>query len=208
MKKLLVLTLCMLTLLTGCGNTASPESGETTGTPESGEASGTPTEILPEDTPPVAETTDAASEELLHVTVETVEISVDTLKEQDYTVPVMVTLDKNPGITYFEWGLNIDSKCTFTATSDGLPFNTVSALNEENHFLWTAWISTTNVESTGEMLQVDVKLPMDAAPGSTYPITYADTSFADKPHVWSNSDNDYVAAAQVGWTDGGITVTE
>ena len=198
MKKLLVLTLCMLTVLTGCGSTTSNESGEETGAPS---------EFLPDGSSPIAED-DGAAEELLHVTVENVKISVDELKAQDYTVPVTVIIDKNPGITYSEWGLNIDSKCTFTATSDGLPFNTVSATNDENHFLWTAWTSTSNDETTGALLQVDVKLPMDAAPGSTYTISYADTSFADKPHVWSSSANDYAAAGQVGWTDGGITVTD
>lgn len=202
MKKLLTLVLCLLTAaaLAGCVST-NPE----TNIPPK-EESGTPTEILPEDTPPVAETSDMAAEELLHVTIETVEISLEALKAQDYTVPVTVILDKNPGITYSEWGLNIDSKCTFTADSQGLPFNTVSALNEEHHFLWTAWTQLSVTEETGALLQVDVKLPMDAAPGSTYTISYADTSFADKPHVWSNADTDY--ASQVGWTDGGITVVE
>lgn len=199
MKKLLILTLCMMAVLTGCSGTAETEPGEETSTP---------TEIVPEESLPVAEDDNSTSEELLHVTVENVRISVDELKAQDYTVPVMVILDKNAGITYSEWGLNIDTKCTFTATNNGLAFNTVYAINDEDHFLWTAWTSGSEATATGELLEVDVKLPMDAAPGSTYNISYADMSLADKPHVWSNSASDYVAAGQVGWTDGSIVVTE
>ena len=67
MKKLLLLSLCMLTVLTGCSSTTSNESGEETGTPS---------EFLPEESSPIAEDDDAA-EELLHVTIEDVKISVD-----------------------------------------------------------------------------------------------------------------------------------
>ena len=161
------------------------------------------------DAPPVAATQadPANSEKLLHITVEDVKISRSELAASDYTVPVLITLDKNPGITYSEWGLYVDGKCTFTANKDTTVFHPEFYINDEKHFIWTAWMSSSIDTNTGSMLELQVKLPMDAAPGSHYPITYADTSQADKPHLWQG-DSDWASLGNVDWTDGGITVTD
>lgn len=143
----------------------------------------------------------------LHVTIETVDVSLDELKAQDYTVPLVVTLDKNPGITYSEWGLKLDSRCTYTTDSKGLDFSTVSFINDEKHFLWTAWTSGAQVtDYDGSLLKLNVKLPMDAKSGDSYQIAYADVSLADAAHIWVGGDNDWVKSGQVGWTDGGVNV--
>ena len=144
----------------------------------------------------------------LHVTVETVSITMDELKAQDYKVPLIVTLDKNPGIIYSEWGLHIDPKCTFTADSENCKFQTVHVENAEQHFLWTAWTTASVYDKIGSLLEVELKLPMDAKPGDTYTVTYADTSLADKGDVWNDGSTDYAAEkGGVTWTDGGVKIT-
>lgn len=143
----------------------------------------------------------------MHITVESKTISEEALRAQNYVVPLYITLENNGGITYAEWGLNLDPRVTVTANSKKLPFNTYSSINDEKHFLWTAWASGSVDDTTGELLQIEVTLPSTAKAGETYTITYADVSAVDKPHVWKG-DTDWVAENQVTWTDGGITVVE
>ncbi|MBQ2265693.1 MAG: hypothetical protein II341_09850, partial [Oscillospiraceae bacterium] len=83
------------------------------------------------------------------------------------------------------------------------------AENPEQHFIWTAWASGTQViDETGAILFVDVTLPEDAKAGDHYTVEYADWSLADKGHVWSNDSDEWAASGDVTWTDGGVTVTE
>ena len=210
------------------GETAAPAPVSTAANDEVGEGQTAPLEGADNDqegeygTPPAqekttaADTTSSAKHEStpggnhdgkLQITVETVEITVDELKAQDYTVPVLVTIDKNPGITYSEWGLKLDERCTYTADSEGLDFSTVYYINDARHFLWTAWTSGAELKTkTGSLLQVNVKLPMDAQPGTTYTLAYADWSLADAAHIWQSPDQDWVKANEIGWVDGGVVV--
>lgn len=143
----------------------------------------------------------------LQISVQTVEVDADQLKSKDYTVDLLITLDKNPGITYSEWGLQLDKRCTYTADTDDLPIDTVFFINDASTFLWTAWTSGSKVTSkTGGILKLHVKLPRDAKSGSSYPITYADTSLQPAPHIWQNSDDDWVSSKEVGWINGGVIV--
>ena len=143
----------------------------------------------------------------LFVTVQTVEVTLDQLKAQDYTVPLLINLDRNPGISYSEWGLQLDSRCTYTADNDGMDFSTVSFINDEKHFLWTAWTRGADIDhDTGSLLQLNVKLPLEAKAGDTYTITYADVSQANAPHIWTGGDTSWVAQNEVGWQDGGVIV--
>ncbi len=143
----------------------------------------------------------------MHINIESKTISEDTLRAQNYVVPLYITLENNGGITYAEWGLHLDPRVTVTANSKGLPFNTYSSVNDEKHFLWTAWASASADDTTGELLQIEVTLPATAKAGETYDITYADVSAADKPHIWKGT-TDWVAENQVTWSNGGITVVE
>lgn len=185
-----VLAACVL--LAGCGKTTTQESS-----PAAAETA------APVETQAGA----SAAESAVHITVQSVSISVEELKKQDYTVPLLVTLDQSPVLKYTEWGLHVDPKCTFTANSKGMDIQTVYAENAEEHFIWTAWAGEN--DEPGTLLEVQLKLPMDAAPGSTYPLTYANVSLAEKPHVWNDGNADLAeTAGAVTWTDGGVTVTE
>ena len=197
------------------GNTSTGQPnmdpGERTNSEESVGDSGIPyIPVAPdddsEDAVPVPEP--PADSGKLHVSVATVDISMDQLKAQDYKVPVLVTLDKNPGIIYSEWGLHIDPKCTFTSDSDECKFKTVYVNNDEQHFVWTAWVNSAVYTKTGSLLQVELKLPMDAKPGDFFTVGYADTSLAKKGDVWSDGETDYANMdGGVTWTDGGVNIT-
>ncbi|MBR3629228.1 MAG: hypothetical protein IKN55_01990 [Oscillospiraceae bacterium] len=199
------------------GNAQDPQEGQSSaGNPDdSSEASvgdsGIPYEPIAEDGDlkmPATPVVPPANSGKIHVTVESVSVTMEELKAQNYTVPVLVTIDKNPGIIYSEWGLHIDPKCTFTSTSEGCRFQTVHVENAEQHFLWTAWTTATPYDKIGTLLEVELTLPMDAKPGDSYTITYADTSLADKGNVWSDGSTDYGTQDNgVTWTDGGVTIT-
>ncbi|MDE6776400.1 MAG: hypothetical protein K2O52_02510 [Oscillospiraceae bacterium] len=144
----------------------------------------------------------------IHVTIQNVEISLDDLKSQDYVVPVMVTLDENAGINYAEWGALVDSRCKFTADNSELDYSVVYSINDEEHFMWTAWSGGSEIiTTTGNLLKLEVTLPQDAAVGDSYEINYQSVSLAEKPHAWSGEQN-WASDGYVTWTDGGITVVE
>ena len=189
--------------------TAAAAPAEQTQPGESGTAPAPPeTQAAATDAAPAAPGSKGGNENgKLHITVETVEVSLDDLKAKDYTVPVKVMLDKNPGITYSEWGLKLDNRCTYTADSKGLDFATVSYINDSKAFLWTAWTSGAQLaDYTGSLLCVNVKLPLDAQPGTTYTLEYADWSLADAPHLWQSTSQNWVEANEIGWVNGGVTV--
>ena len=146
-----------------------------------------------------------------HITVHSVELSLNDLKAKNYTVPVCVSLDKNAGITYSEWGVNVDKRCTFTVDeeTEDLAFTVYHSINEKESFMWTAWASGSEVNTkTGNLIWLNVTLPRTAAAGDSYTIDYADWSKADKPHIWSNlnTKEDWVQSDDVTWTDGTITI--
>lgn len=199
MKKLSVLLVCslLLALLPGCSGNADSSA------PENSSAASP------------AEENNAASdngytpsgEELLHITVPSAEVTLDELKENDYMVILTVGLDKNPGITTSQWGLKFDNRCSVVAENENMIIGTVCAVNDESHFLWTAW-GGQGTDSTGGILMLGVTLPENAAPGDTYSLTYADTSAVGGAHQWKNLNSDYVEMDAVGWTNGVITVVE
>ena len=194
-------------LLTACGQTVPQETENNTVSVQE-----TAEETVPE-------TSDVAIPENktypdgtadIHVTVESVEVSLDELKTNEYTVPVYVALDQSSGINYAEWGAFYDARCTVEQVpfDDEVDFDTVCSINAEKHFFWTAWASSNDNPYTGNLIRLDVTLPEDTKAGDVFAITYSPVSMADKPHVWNSSENDWVKDGTVGWTDGGITVTE
>lgn len=180
-----------LMMLCGCGGTAENSIAETAA--------------------PTQESTEPPRQGKHHITIETVEISAADLEAQDYTVPVWITLDKNAGVTYAEWGAIVDDRCTFTAgdTKQPMALKVYHSINDAEHFLWTAWAYAGEPdESVGPIFLLDVKLPMSAKAGDFYTVNYADWSLADKAHIWSNNESDWVALDEVTWVDGGIKVVE
>lgn len=187
--------LLLAAAMTGCGNTQNnPASSSSESKAET-------------TTAPQKDKTDSKH----HITVHSVELSLNDLKAKNYTVPVCVSLDKNAGITYSEWGVNVDKRCTFTVDeeTDDLAFMVYHSINEKENFMWTAWASGSEVNTkTGNLIWLNVTLPRTAAAGDSFTIEYADWSKADKPHMWSNLNDktDWVSSNAVTWTDGTITV--
>lgn len=160
-------------------------------------------ENMPENQPKADGTSD------IHVTVESVEVTLEELQAQDYVVPVMIRITENSGITYAEWGALVDERCQFTADNHKLDYAVYYSINDEKHFMWTAWSSGAELmDSTGGLLKLEVIVPEDAVVGDHYGIEYQAVSMADKPHVWSNDTDDWVSDGYVTWTDGGITVVD
>lgn len=198
-KLSVLLACCMLLAVSGCssGTNSNPDTGNSVPTPST-VAEGTPSDkngYTPED-------------EKLHITVESVDVTVDELKANDYQVLLTVDLDKNPGFTSAQWGLQFEKNCTsIKGSNTGMIVGTVHAVNDDTHFLWTAWAGTESTD-TGGLLKVGVTLPRDAKPGNTYTVTYADTSATGAAHQWKSTNANWVEEDAVGWTDGVITVVE
>lgn len=187
-----ILFAAMALSMTGCGG---------------GAASGTD----PTDAPQSTAATEPIQMGDIHVTIDSVSISLSDLKAKDYTVPVYISLDSNSGITYSEWGALVDARCTFTAsnsTKNNLIISEYYSINDEMHFIWNAWAAAADMTDTGNILLLHVTLPKNTKAGDTFPITYADWSMGDTPHKWMGSSNDWAVAGSVTWADGGITVTE
>ncbi|MDE5884783.1 MAG: hypothetical protein K2H29_06905 [Oscillospiraceae bacterium] len=221
-RKLLCVLMCCVTTaaLAGCSKTQDSETDSAGENPDStvGTVSGddgqveevtTPVltenakEKMPENQPKADGTSD------IHVTIESVEVTLDELKAQDYVVPVMITLDENSGIAYSEWGALVDERCKFTADNKKTSYSVYYSINEEKHFMWTAWSSGPQIEdSPGSLLQLNVTIPEDAAVGDHYGIEYQSMSMANKPHVWSSDTDSWVDDGYVTWTDGGITIVD
>ena len=147
----------------------------------------------------------------IHVQVGSAEVTEEELAAQDNTVKIPVTLTQNPGITYAEWGIIMDSRCTFEKDEENpdVTMPVYESINDEEHFMWTAWTSGVEESTdTGCMIVLTVKLPGDAKAGDVYEIRYADMSLAELPHVWSSDTHNFGDENAVTWEDGTITVTE
>lgn len=219
-KVLSVLTGCVCVMaLTGCKK--QEESQSVSGTDSSvstqdavdndGEVEEITTPVLTENSmekiPQNQTKSDGTSD--IHVTVESVEVTLDELKAQDYVVPVMITIDENSGISYAEWGVLVDERCKYTADNHKLDYSVYYSINEEENFMWTAWSAGADIlDEIGNLLKLEVIIPEDAAVGDSYGIKYQAMSLAEKPHVWSTDANDWVKDGYISWTDGGITVVD
>ncbi len=216
LKKSLLLMLCgSLLICASCAKKEEASTGEAEITPEEytiftgADESEAPATKAALQTPENQTREDGTAD--IYVTIPTVEVSVADLKANEYVVPVYVSLDQNSGITYAEWGASYDKRCTleYEKFDSQVVFNNiVCSVNEEAHFFWTAWASSDSDPRTGNLILLNVKLPADAKAGDSYPITYAPVSLANKPHVWNDTKNNWVKDGVVGWSDGGITVTE
>ena len=214
-KTLLLLIGCSLLCCTACAKQEETSQAQAEITPEeytifTGAAdSEAPATKAPLQTPENETREDGSAD--IYITIPTVEVSLADLKSSDYTVPVYVALEQNAGLTYAEWGASYDKRCTleYEKFDSQVTFNNiVCSVNEEQHFFWTAWASSDSDPRTGNLILLNIKLPADAKAGDSYPITYEPVSLANKPHVWNDTKNNWVKDGVVGWTDGGITVTE
>ncbi|MDE5754197.1 MAG: hypothetical protein K2H89_06635 [Oscillospiraceae bacterium] len=219
-KVLSVLTGCVCVMaLTGCKKQEEPQSDSSADSPVStqdavvddGEVEEITTPVLTENSvekiPQNQTKSDGTSD--IHVTVESVEVTLDELKAQDYVVPVMITIDENSGISYAEWGVLVDERCKYTADNRKLDYSVYYSINEEENFMWTAWSAGADIlDDIGNLLKLEVIIPEDAAVGDSYGIKYQAMSLAEKPHVWSTDADDWVRNGYISWTDGGITIVD
>lgn len=195
-------------LFTACGK-SSDSNNITLGNEEVPVQTQPAVSSVPSHEVPVNETKEDGTCDI-HITIESVEISEADLKANDYVVPVYVNLDQNAGITYSEWGASYDSRCTleYDTFDQNVLFDTICSVNDEEHFFWTAWASSNGNQRIGSLILLKLKLPETASAGDTFPVTYASYSLGDKAHVWDNNDISWVDSGVIGWTDGGVTVTE
>ncbi|MEE5993069.1 MAG: hypothetical protein V3G42_07480 [Oscillospiraceae bacterium] len=203
----LLLVGCLLvSAFVGCSKKQTNDSSESL--PVENEVSDVDSDVDSEtEIIPIEEEKQSSGDKKMVITIDTVEISEEELKAQDYTVPVSVTLEKNAGITYSEWGLSYDDRCEVKASTTRLEYNTVYAFSEDKPFLWTAWSGGAQVfEYESPVLNLSVRLPEDAMVGDFYPIKYESISQANSPHKWSDGTNDWVAMDAVSWNDGGVKV--
>ena len=199
----LLLVGCLLfASFTGCGKKQAESSQETVSVNDSSSA----VEQTTKESIPLKDASPSSDPKMV-ITIDTVEISEEELKAQDYIVTLYVNLEKNAGISYSEWGLSYDERCEMSANVRRLDYNTVYAFNDEKPFLWTAWSGGAQIyDYETPVLQLEMKLPEDATTGDFFPVKYESVSLADKPHKWSDGEHDWVALDAVSWNDGGVKV--
>lgn len=159
----------LLTAFTGCGKKQTESVQETVPAKEQSADEQSGGAQVAEESIPLQEET-ASTDEKIVISIDTVEISEEELKAQDYIVTLKVNLEKNAGITYSEWGLSYDERCDAIADTDGLSYNTFYAFSESDPFLWTAWSGGAQVAtSESAILNFSMKLPEDAGVGDFTP---------------------------------------
>jgi hypothetical protein len=169
----------------------------------------------------------AKSEKSSSIAIEQLEVSLDTLKADNYVVPVFVKIT-TPGVTSIDFGIKSDLK--FSVYSDewddnkleslftkksasdcdflNKGFRTMTTASDSDH-TWCVWADIKARPSFYTALEVHV--PNDAKPGDVYPIKYL--SECDyKPHVFTdltNYDNrkDYIADGDFEGLDGYIKIS-
>ena len=205
-----------LLCLTACGSKTVTQEGSVTTAPAASAAdpvTDDATTAAPADATGADQfvNADGTDKEKLHIAIEQKSITLDELKANDYKVTLLVNITKNPGVKYYEWGAYLDSSspCTMTAGNKTTDYKTVSAVSDDGRTIWAAWSGGAEEwEDPGSMLEITVAVPMDAQPGAVYPVHYLTWSLGDTPHNWTGSGGEYSKENAVGWTDGGVTITE
>ncbi len=142
------------------------------------------------------------------IAVELTSVAIDcrTLTE-NRTVTICVNLTENAGYNNFEFGIQVDERCTFTVSTSMVTYS----INEAYHYVWCTYASGNTISGTGTLLTITLTLPEDAAVGDCFSVSYCDLNCAGTAmHIWSDvlQRVDYVAEDRVVWTDATITITE
>ncbi|GEM_PF-1726685 len=176
--------------------------------------------------PDVPDSTENPTEqktENIHVAIDQKNVTVDELKEMNYTVPVFVRLTENPGFNSMEMAVIVDSRCNYSLYGsyfrDDFPEGEtpliISATSDSReNFTLFAWVSMEKVTETGNLALLYVKVPESAKNGDQYDIQYSTTSPANPnwKHLWSAFDETgtsrYTDTDNVTWEDGYIRIGE
>ena len=157
----------------------------------------------------------------------------DQLKALNYKVPVFVRLEKNPGITAAEFGIEVSDNLTYkiitvsnTAwsiaedaemilgnvfTNKNLAFRMTIADSDKENASWASWANDTAcTQSNANLLLLEVELPSTVSGGEHFDILYrtAGVGIDGKAHVelWRNGSENYVTAGAVSHIDGWIEI--
>ena len=162
-------------------------------------------------------------------------LTINQLKALDYKVPVFVTLEKNAGITAVEFGLEIDSRCSYRIITDTteaweisqnaeevlrndfaaapLALNMLFADNSKENMSWGQWASSeTFSKNNVKILLVEIELPLSAGSGEHFDVFYRTAGVSTygraSSELWRNEATDYVAAGEVSHIDGYIEIVD
>ncbi len=140
-----------------------------------------------------------------HITIDTIEVSTDNLKENDYTIPLYISLENNAGFAKSNWEVAVDKRCTFSVNEEKkyLAFNSFTDYYEINSRDNTLSTNGFGKQKTGKMLCLLVTLPTNAEPGNFYPVTYT----SERSAWWSDTDTE-INNDDISWTNGGIYIIE
>ena len=162
-------------------------------------------------------------------------LTINQLKALDYKVPVFVTLEKNAGITAVEFGLEIDSRCSYRIITDTteaweisqnaeevlrndfaaapLALNMLFADNSKENMSWGQWASSeTFSKNNVKILLVEIELPLSAGSEEHFDVFYRTAGVSTygraSSELWRNEATDYVAAGEVSHIDGYIEIVD
>ncbi len=141
----------------------------------------------------------------ISLAIDQITLTPSELDALDHTVPVYINLTENVGFDAAEFGIAVDSRCSFSPTIDGLVYDTGYFANERR-LTWRTLASDTNWYDIGSILRLDVQIPETAAAGDVYIINYV--AEAHKPHLWTSLTDTEDLTDAVQYTDGFIRIVE
>lgn len=140
-------------------------------------------------------------------------LTLEELQTAGYQVPVYVRLTENAGINAFEFGVDVDERCSYEIVTisrkalelGGEALDYVPAGNKAE-IAWFAWANGEVETYTGTLALIMVTVPEDAQPGDWFSVDYV--AEYSQPHVWHNGIDqiDYIEAGNVDFYSGGIQI--
>lgn len=141
----------------------------------------------------------------ISIAIDQITLTPSELDALDHTVPVYINLTENAGFDAAEFGIAVDSRCTFSPGIDELVYDTGYFANERR-LTWRTLANDTNWYDTGSILRLDVQVPETAAAGDVYIINYV--TEAHRPHLWESLTDTEELTDAVQYTDGFIRIVE
>jgi len=153
------------------------------------------------------------SETAVSLKADQITVTMEELEATNYQVPVWISLDKNAGISAFEFGVSADSRVSYEVAEyrtafrmAGSPENFIYPDTTRADIYNTTWITWADSSADTQMTNLAlllVTLPEDASQGEKYDITLLTENFEAKAKFGDMSQG---VSYQLQTTDGWIQI--
>ena len=130
------------------------------------------------------------SETAVSLKADQITVTMEELEATNHQIPVWISLENNPGVSAFEFGVNADSRVSYEVAEYRTAFRMAGSPENFSYFdttradiyntTWLTWASDIAAAKITNLALLLVKLPEEAAPGEKYDITLLTENFDAK----------------------------